>query len=80
MDSKLIDEMARRAAEVIAATPIGDLQKNLRALFESRLARMNLVTRAEFESQQEVLRRTREKLAQMEARVRELEARIEEHE
>ena len=80
MDRKLIDEMARRAAEVIAATPIADVQKNLRALFESRLAGMNLVTREEFDSQQEALRRAREKLAQMEAKVAELEARIEEHE
>ncbi|MGH8768901.1 MAG: accessory factor UbiK family protein, partial [Burkholderiales bacterium] len=40
-------------------------------------SRLDLVTREEFDVQQEVLRHTREKLQQMEARVAELEARIE---
>lgn len=50
-----------------------DLERNFRALLQSRLARLNLVTREEFEVQQEVLQRTRDKLKQLEAQLAELE-------
>ncbi|HWQ39261.1 MAG TPA: accessory factor UbiK family protein [Burkholderiales bacterium] len=75
MDRRFIDEISRRAAEVIASTPVGDMQKNLRALFTAWLERLDLVTREELDAQMQVLRRTREKLEQLEARVAQLEAR-----
>ena len=73
MDTKFLDELNRRVSELIAASPARDIEKNLRALMSSSFSRLNLVTREEFDIQQEVLRRTREKLMQMEARVAELE-------
>ena len=75
MDTKILDELNRRVRDMIAATPAKDIEKNLRALLSSAFSRLNLVTREEFDVQQEVLRHTREKLQQMEARVAELEAR-----
>lgn len=74
MDTKFLDELNRRVSELIAASPARDIEKNLRALLSSSFSRLDLVTREEFDIQQEVLRRTREKLTQMEARVAELEA------
>jgi BMFP domain-containing protein YqiC len=50
-----------------------DMQRNLRAGLESALGKLNLVTREEFEVQQAVLARTREKLKALEARIAELE-------
>lgn len=76
MDTKFLDELNRRVGELIAASPARDIEKNLRALMSSSFSRFDLVTREEFDVQQEVLRRTREKLAQMEARVAELEAKL----
>ena len=73
MDSKTIDDISRRVDELMANTPVEDMQKNLRALLSSWFARLDLVTREEFDVQQAVLHRTREKLSQMEARVAELE-------
>lgn len=73
MDTKGIDEISRRVQELIANTPIEDVQKNLRALMSSWFARLDLVTREEFDAQHAVLQRTREKLSSMEARVAELE-------
>lgn len=75
MDTKL-DELNRRVRELIAATPAKDIEKNLRALLSSAFSRLDLVTREEFDVQQEVLRHTREKLQQMETRVAELEAKL----
>ena len=73
MERKFIDEISSRVDELIANTPVEDVQKNLRALLSGWFARLDLVTREEFDVQQAVLQRTREKLTQMEARVAELE-------
>jgi BMFP domain-containing protein YqiC len=73
LDTKGIDEISRRVQELIANTPIEDMQKNLRALMSSWFTRLDLVTREEFDAQHAVLQRTREKLSSMEARVAELE-------
>ncbi|HWA12494.1 MAG TPA: accessory factor UbiK family protein [Burkholderiales bacterium] len=73
MDSKLFDDLNRKVRELVDASPARDLEKNLRALMGSTFSRLDLVTREEFDIQQEVLRRTREKLEALEARLAELE-------
>lgn len=74
METKFLDEINKRISELIAASPARDLEKNMRALLASAFTRLDLVTREEFDVQQEVLRRTREKLQDMEGRVAALEA------
>lgn len=77
MDMKPIEELARRLAESV---PPGvralqaDMEKNFRALLQSALGQMNLVTREEFAIQQRVLERTREKLAELEAQIQALQS------
>jgi BMFP domain-containing protein YqiC len=77
LNPKVLDEFAARFAEMLVSSPAKDVGKNARALFSGLVARLDLVTRQEFEVQQEVLARTREKLAALEARVATLEARSE---
>lgn len=77
LNPKVLDEFAARLAEMLASSPAKDVEKNARALFSALVARLDLVTRQEFEIQQLVLARTREKLAALEARVATLEARSE---
>ncbi len=43
----------------------GDLQQNIRSLIESQIKNLDLVTREEFEVQEQVLKRTREKLEEL---------------
>ncbi len=74
LNAKLLDEMSARVSALLAASPAGDVEKNLRALLASVFAKLDLVTREEFDVQREVLGRTREKLTALEARVAELEA------
>jgi len=76
LETKFLDELNRRVSELIAASPARDIEKNLRALLSSSFSRLDLVTREEFDIQQEVLRRSREKLKQLETRVAELEAQL----
>jgi BMFP domain-containing protein YqiC len=75
-DSKLLDELQARLREVLAATPARDLERNLKAALTAFFARIDLVTREEFDVQREVLLRTRERLEQLEAQVTELEAQL----
>lgn len=76
LNSTTLDELAARIGRAIEASPAKDIEKNVKALLQSGLGRLELVTRREFDDQVEVLRRTREKLEHLEARVAELEARI----
>ena len=73
--SKVIDDVSARISEAIAASPARDVDKNVRALLTGALARLDLVTREEFDVQAQVLRRTREKLEALATRLAELEAR-----
>jgi BMFP domain-containing protein YqiC len=70
---KLLDELGATIKEVVANSPVRDIEKNMRAMLAATFARLDLVTREEFDVQSEVLARTREKLVQLEARLAELE-------
>jgi len=74
LETRFLDELNKRISELIAASPARDIEKNMRALLSSAFTRLDLVTREEFDVQQEVLRRSQEKLHDMEARVAVLEA------
>lgn len=71
-----IDELARRLAD---ALPSGikalraDAEQNFRVVLQAALSRLDLVTREEFDVQAAVLKRTREKLEAIDARLAALE-------
>jgi len=73
MNEKLLSDLSERLAAMAGADPGRDLQRNMRALLASAFARLDLVSREEFDVQSQVLARAREKLAALEARVAELE-------
>jgi len=76
-DPKFFDDLSRKLADSL---PSGvqalrdDVEHNLRSALETALAKLDLVTREEFEVQRAVLLRTRERLEAMEKRIAELEA------
>ncbi|MCC7327579.1 MAG: accessory factor UbiK family protein [Burkholderiales bacterium] len=74
-NSKSLDELAARIGRAVEASPAKDIEKNVKAMLQGGLSRLELVTRAEFETQAAVLLKTREKLERLELRVAELEAR-----
>src|SRR6266487_2356881 len=75
LNSKTLDDLAHRIGQAIANSPAKDVEKNVKAMLQSGLQRLDLVPREEFEIQAQVLARTREKLEALEVRVTELEAR-----
>lgn len=78
IDLSHIDDLARRLSGLV---PPGlresreELQENFKAVLQSGLAKLDLVTREEFDVQRAVLLRTREKLEQLQRQVVDLETR-----
>lgn len=70
---KFFDELSAKLGDTIDNSPVKDVEKNVKAMLGSAFNRMDLVTRDEFDIQQQVLLKTREKLAELEARLAELE-------
>jgi BMFP domain-containing protein YqiC len=68
LNPKLIEDVAGRLAELVAASPARDIEKNARALITSAFARLDLVTREEFEVQTALLARCQQQLAALEAK------------
>ena len=79
MNAKGLDDLARRLAEAVPA-PLRnfgrDLEGNFKAVLQARLAKLDLVSRNEFDVQAAVLARTQAALAAMEQRLKEIEARL----
>ncbi len=84
IDFNHIDDLARRLSSLVPPSLRGDgandvrdeLQQNFKAVLQSGLAKLDLVTREEFEVQRAVLLRTREKLEQLQRAVADLESQI----
>jgi BMFP domain-containing protein YqiC len=70
-----LDDLQSRVSELVRQTPAADMQKNLKALLTQQFARLELVTREEFDTQAKVLARARSKLDELELRIAELERR-----
>ena len=76
MREKILGDLSARLAELAATNPAKDLEKNFRGMLSSAFSRLELVSREEYDVQVQVLMRAREKLAALEKRVEELEARL----
>jgi BMFP domain-containing protein YqiC len=74
-DPKSLEELARKLADAVPpglAAFRDDLERNFRAVLQSGLARLDLVTRQEFDIQAAVLRRSRVRLEDLERRIADL--------
>jgi len=77
MGDDSIENLARRLAESVPEglrSMRNELEENFRSVLKSGLGKLDLVTREEFEVQEAVLMRTREKLVALEERLAEIEA------
>jgi hypothetical protein len=73
LDPKKLEDIGNKMNALLANSPAKDFEKNAKALMSGFLAKLDLVTREEFDIQAQVLARTREKLKELEARVEALE-------
>ena len=70
---RLLDDIGAKLSELAANSPARDIEKNVKAMLGSALSKLDLVTREEFEVQREVLAHARQKLAELELRIAQLE-------
>jgi BMFP domain-containing protein YqiC len=79
MNSSGLDDLARRLAESVpeSVRAFGrDLEGNFKAVLQAQLSKLDLVSRQEFDVQAAILARTQAQLATMEARLKDLEAKL----
>lgn len=74
LNTKFFDDISAKLNEAVANSPAKDFEKNARALLAQGFAKLDLVTREEFDVQTQLLSRTQGKLAALESRVAMLEA------
>jgi BMFP domain-containing protein YqiC len=74
IDKRFFDELNERIGEAFRNSPAQDVEKNLKALLAAGFARLDLVLREDFEVQQKLLERAQTKLAELEARIAQLES------
>lgn len=73
---RFFEEMAAKLNEALASSPAKDFEKNARALLMQGFAKLDLVTREEFDVQAKLLAHALEKLSVLEGRVASLEAQL----
>ncbi len=74
LNAKVFNDIADKLHEAVNNSPAKDVEKNMRALLAQGFAKLDLVTREEFDVQAQVLAKAREQLTALEARITELEA------
>jgi len=75
LNNEKLSELSNKIREIVRDSPLPDIEKNIDALLKSMFTKMELVTREEFDVQTEVLKRTRQKLEELEKKLSEIEAR-----
>lgn len=77
IDTNKINEIVKGLVDSLPAglkSMPEDIERNFKSVLQSAFAKMDLVTREEFDAQTKVLLRTREKLEQLEKRLNELDS------
>ncbi|HEX6266562.1 MAG TPA: accessory factor UbiK family protein [Burkholderiales bacterium] len=74
IDKRFFDDLNERISDAFRNSPAQDVEKNLKALLAAGFARLDLVLREDFEVQQKLLERAQAKLAELEARIAQLES------
>jgi BMFP domain-containing protein YqiC len=75
LNNEKLKEISNKIREIVKDSPLPDIEKNIDALLKGMFTKMELVTREEFDVQTEVLKRTRQKLEELEKKLFEIEAR-----
>lgn len=71
-----LDDFQKNMSELLAKTPAADIERNMKALMAQTFARMDLITREEFEIQADLLARALERVQSLESQVQALEQRL----
>ncbi len=76
LNKKVLEEIGSKVTEILEQSPAKDVEKNIKVLLTGAFSRLDLVTREEFDVQEKVLLRTREKLIILESKVAAMEEQL----
>ena len=73
-----LGDVLQQLNELVGSSGIaGEVDRGARAVLQSALGRLDVVSRDEFDAQAEILARTRERVAQLEQQLKELSRQLE---
>ncbi|MDR5736849.1 MULTISPECIES: accessory factor UbiK family protein [unclassified Caballeronia] len=72
----VFNDLQQKMSDLFKNSPAKDVEKNMKAMLQHGFSRLDLVTREEFDTQTQVLVRTRARLEELEKRVAQLEQRL----
>jgi ubiquinone biosynthesis accessory factor UbiK len=71
-------ELLQQVSELVSGSVVkGEVDKSMRSLAQSALSRLDMVSREEFDTQTEILQRTRARVVALEAALEELTGQLE---
>ena len=73
----MFDKIAQTISQVLPGEVGEELKKNIDAMVKAKFEQMNLVTRDQMEIQEKILRRTRDRITQLEQQIEALEKKLE---
>jgi hypothetical protein len=73
VNQKTIQEISQKIKHLVSDSPISDIDENINALLKGMFTKMDLITREEFDVQTGVLKKTREKLENIEKKLSKIE-------
>lgn len=74
--SDVFNDLQSRVSDLLKNSPAKDVERNVKAMLSQDFSKLDLVTREEFDTQAQVLARTRVRLEELEKRVAELEQKL----
>jgi BMFP domain-containing protein YqiC len=74
--SDVFNDLQARFSDLLKNSPAKDVERNMKAMLSQGFSKLDLVTREEFDTQAQVLARTRARLEELEKRVAELEQKL----
>lgn len=75
-----LDDFQKNMSDLLAKTPAADIERNVKALMVQTFARMDLITREEFDVQTDLLARALQRVDALEARLAELDSKLDKSE
>ncbi|SAK46173.1 Membrane fusogenic activity [Caballeronia temeraria] len=72
----VFNDLQQKMSELFKNSPAKDVERNMKAMLSQGFSKLDLVTREEFDTQTQVLVRTRARLEELEKRVAQLEQRL----
>lgn len=71
--NKFFEDFQRNMSDLIAKSPAADIEKNMKAMAAQAFAKMDLITRDEFDIQKQLLEKALVRISELEQKIKEMQ-------